>query len=125
IKAIEDTQLSVSRGGVGSPAGQSKQLAASAELRAALRRPMNRLGIAVDQATVYLGVGYVLGGVARRRKAATRDMTLVARLQKLKHLRRKGRHMKRGAAKVFHQGIKPSATYGVNWFGLRLRRLRS
>ena len=99
MASFEAAQLMVSRGTAGKAGGKSKQLAATPALRAAIRGPMRRLGIAVVNAASNF-LGFTMGATARGPNMKARNQLLAWRIQRLKQMRAEGRKMKKGIAKV-------------------------
>ena len=127
VHALESVHLQDSRGADGAPGGKSRQLASTAGLRMRLKAPLAKLGIGVVDVAVYLGVDVPCAARSTRRKRNQRDKRLAWRVAKLRRARHQVTHARVGIKRIFMQGVRAAALYGVRCMGLndtRLLRLR-
>ena len=105
--------------------GKSVQLASTAWLRRRLRPALRKRGIPVLDSTIYLGVDLPMHAAARRAKRRQRAAQLGERTARLSGLRRAGRRMARGVARVFKTGLKSACVYGSRCLGLPEAQLQA
>ena len=105
--------------------GKSQIMVTSTWLRERLVSPAKTRSIPLRTAMVYLGVDFEVAARGIRTRAGKRLTEVSRRGKRLASLRKSGRTMSGGAAKVYKQGLKAAAMYGVKCLGMADRRLEA